>query len=312
MNALTPHVDFLRPEPNDQLRAGWQTFTCQCTARPGRDVFLVTHKGDRWLPRQEKLARTSDNVYEVKTYFSDRDPGNIAVHLIKAMNDLALQWTENYLSNVDQVKQYPPMFMGELPPGFFSLASITVEVVGERVIYNGRESISPEDVSGQGNVRFNAQGQRYGDPGEGHYIVTDGTINITRTNTAGRWEIQLERLNTGGDVVQTLEPAPHLKRRTLTFSFEAKVQGGQHSLITVIRNPETGTWLGSVTRSITSTDWRSFSFSIAFASTSSAGIRFDDHNESAPSSLHIRGLVVTEGPRLGKSTSARLTMLSHP
>jgi hypothetical protein len=215
---------------------------------------------------------------------------------MKTTRDLAMLWIESYRNIVDQVKQYPPMFRGELPPGFFSLASITVEVVRGRVIYNGLQSISPGDVSGQGNVRFNAQGQRYGDPGEGHYSVTDGTINITRTNTAGRWEIQLERLNTGGDVVQTLEPAANLNRRTLTFSFEAKVQGGQHSLITVIRNPETGAWLGSETRSINSTDWRSFSFSIAFDPTSPSRIRFDDHNESAPSSLHIRRLVVTERP----------------
>jgi hypothetical protein len=293
---LTLGLSFLRPEPNALLCTGWQTFTCQCTARPGPDVFLVTQKGDRWLPRQEKLELITDNKYEVKTYFSENDPGSITVHIMKATRNLPILWVESYRNIVDQAKRYPPMFRGDLPPGFFSLASIPVEVVGERVIYDGRQSISPEDLSGRGNVRFNAQRQRYGDPGEGHYIVTDRTINITRTNTAGRWEIQLERLTTGGDVVQTLEPAPHLNKRTLTFSFEAKIQGGRHSLITVVRNAQTSAWLGSETRSITSTDWCPFSFSIAFDPTSPARIRFDDHNESAPSGLHIRRLVITEPP----------------
>jgi hypothetical protein len=127
---LTLGLRFLQPEPNVQLRDGWQTFTCQCTARPGRDVFLVTHKGDRWLPRQEKLERISDNVYEVETYFSDRDPGHITVHLVRTTRDLATLWIESYRTIADQVKQYPPMFKGELPPGFFSIAKITVEVVG--------------------------------------------------------------------------------------------------------------------------------------------------------------------------------------
>jgi len=48
------------------------------------------------------------------------------VHLMKITNDLAMMWIENYRRIVDQVKQYPPMFRGELPRGFLILASITV------------------------------------------------------------------------------------------------------------------------------------------------------------------------------------------
>jgi hypothetical protein len=40
-------------------------------------------------------------------------------------------WIENYFDLVDLMKSYPPIFGGELPRGFASLASITVEVVPE-------------------------------------------------------------------------------------------------------------------------------------------------------------------------------------
>jgi predicted nucleotide-binding protein len=103
---LTLGLSFVRPEPTARLRAGWQTFTCQCAARPARDVFLVTQKGDRWLPRQEKLELTTCNEYEVKTYFSETDLGRITVHLVKTTRDLAMLWIESYCDIVDQAKQY--------------------------------------------------------------------------------------------------------------------------------------------------------------------------------------------------------------
>jgi hypothetical protein len=125
---LTLGLSLIPPEPNVPLRTGWQTFRCQCTARPGRDVFLITKKGDRWLPRQEKLKQVNDNLYEVKTYFDPDDRGHVTVHIMRTTRDLSMLWIESYCRVVKEAGKFPPMFKGELPPGFFSLASITIEV----------------------------------------------------------------------------------------------------------------------------------------------------------------------------------------
>jgi hypothetical protein len=191
----------------------------------------------------------------------------LASFAAKAVNNMAVRWIERLWR--ERVRQ-------------------------ERIVYDGRRSISPGDVSGHGSVRYDTQGQPFGKRGEGHHNVTGGIIDVTRTNTAGRYEIRLERLRIGPDVVRTLEPAPHLTSRTLTFSFQAKAQGGNHSLVTVIRNPYTGAWLGNDTRPVTFADWRSYSFAIHFASSDPAMIRFDDQDVSTPNSLQIRRLLVTE------------------
>jgi hypothetical protein len=123
---MTIGVKFLHPAPDAHLDIGWQTFTCECTARPGNDVFLFTQKGDLWWQRRERLERTTDNVYEVKTHFDVPEP--VTVHIIKG-NDIGSLWVENYRRMVDQLDKYPPMIKGDLPRAFVSLDSITVNLV---------------------------------------------------------------------------------------------------------------------------------------------------------------------------------------
>jgi hypothetical protein len=123
---LTLGVKFLRPVPHAQLDIGWQTFMCECTARPGNDVFLFTQKGDLWWQRRERLERSTDNVYEVKTHFSV--PERVTVHVLQA-RDTGSLWVENYRRMIDQLDKYPPMIKGDLPRAFVSLASITVDLV---------------------------------------------------------------------------------------------------------------------------------------------------------------------------------------
>jgi hypothetical protein len=167
----------------------------------------------------------------------------------------------------------------------------------EHVVYDGRQSIYPGDVTGRGSVRYDSQGQPFGNRGEGHCNVIGGVIDITRTNIVGRYEVCLERLRSGRDIVQTLEPTPGQSRRVLTFSFQAKVQGGNHSLVTVVFNPDSGAWLGFEARPVNSSDWRSHSFAILFDPTKPARIRFDDQDVAALGSLQIRRLLLIE--RLG-------------
>jgi hypothetical protein len=101
---MTLGVDFLSPERNAQLHTGWQTFTCRCTAQPGSDIFLFTHKDNQWWPRRERLNHTTDNEYEVTTFFNN--PGRQTIHVMKT-NDLGLLFLDNYFHFVDQTKQYP-------------------------------------------------------------------------------------------------------------------------------------------------------------------------------------------------------------
>jgi hypothetical protein len=134
---MTLGVDILRPKNNAELQIGWQTLTCQCTGKPGNDVFLFTHKGDRWWPRRERLEQitgfypgrylddlyegktrfdipgreTTDNLYEVKMHFDTR--GRETVLVVKA-TDIGILWIKSYHDMTDTIKQYPPMITGEL------------------------------------------------------------------------------------------------------------------------------------------------------------------------------------------------------
>ena len=119
-------IEFSDPKPS-QFYVGWQTVTCQCAVRPGREVFLFTEKEDRWWPRLEQLKRSAKkNTYEAKTYFDS--PGYQTLHVIKT-NDLGTLWIENYRYFAKKHEDYPSIFTQvELPRGFISLASIEVEV----------------------------------------------------------------------------------------------------------------------------------------------------------------------------------------
>jgi hypothetical protein len=126
LKELALDVRFVDPMPNVRLPVGWQTVTCECTPRPGGEVFLFTEKDNRWWPRRERLEPTTGNLYRAKTNFDG--PGRHTIQVIKT-NGLALAWVENYFKILDQIKRTPAMIQGELPRGFVSLASIAIEVV---------------------------------------------------------------------------------------------------------------------------------------------------------------------------------------
>jgi hypothetical protein len=123
---LTLGVKSLRPARDAQLDISWQTFTCECTARPGSDVFIFNQNRDLWWPAGERLEHTTENWYEAKTYLGT--PGPETIHVIKA-NDIGTLWAHNYRRITDELKKYPPIIKGDLPRAFVSLANLTVRVV---------------------------------------------------------------------------------------------------------------------------------------------------------------------------------------
>jgi hypothetical protein len=125
IRALTLGVKFLSPAPDAELSIGLQTFTCECTARPGNDVFLFTQKFDRWWVG-ERLEHRIGNLYEGETYLGT--PGPEIIHVIKS-NNIGTLWVDNHRRIAEELKKYPPIIKGELPRAFLSLDHITVEVV---------------------------------------------------------------------------------------------------------------------------------------------------------------------------------------
>jgi hypothetical protein len=141
-------VSFLDPKPDAQLLAGEHTFICECTAQPRPNILLFTQKENRWWPRRDRLRkRQNSNRYEVKFWFED--PGPHTIHVVKA-EDIGMTLFRYYCDIIDRTLRqqeelkktglseaqlkglqisYPPITMEELPRGFVSLASITVEVV---------------------------------------------------------------------------------------------------------------------------------------------------------------------------------------
>jgi len=132
-------VRFVHPEPGAKLTPGWQTFTLECGARPGRDLFFLTRTGDRWWPRRDPLDPADANKYKVQFWLTT---GFQELCAVKA-NPLGMVLLNFYLNITQDLRDsglskdglqkhglwYPGLKMEELPRGITLLDSIRFEVV---------------------------------------------------------------------------------------------------------------------------------------------------------------------------------------
>jgi hypothetical protein len=169
----------------------------------------------------------------------------------------------------------------------------------ERVVYNGLWRISPADVRGDpGHVYVDDK--PVGEKAQGQLTVRKNVIHITRTNSAGRFHVFLERLGTGNNRRRFLEPSIEHSRRDLVFRFRARVSDGTHVLRAAAHEVDTDLknfeLLGDARQQIT-TRWQPYEMAFSFDASRSAYLRIDDEDVAkAPSHVFIRYLQVTEVP----------------
>ena len=153
INETTFGIDFIHPDNNTSLSSGKHILTCKCNVYPGSDILLFVQNQHRWYPKRDRFRNWSykSNLYDIDCHLGGL--GLQTIHLVKT-NDLGKMLIENYLGVCDQgrlqwerLKEmgiseadlkplriwYPPLrIYGDLPPGLFSLANVTVEVVPSR------------------------------------------------------------------------------------------------------------------------------------------------------------------------------------
>src|SRR5262249_26695323 len=130
--------------------------------------------------------------------------------------------------------------------------------------------------------------------------VKKNVIHITRTNSAGRFHVFLERLGTGSNRRRFLEPSIEHSRRHLIFRFRARVSDGTHVLRVSAHEVDSDLkkfeFLGDARQQITPR-WLPYEMSFSFDASRTAYLRIDDQDVTKqPSHVVIRALQVTEVP----------------
>jgi hypothetical protein len=174
--------------------------------------------------------------------------------------------------------------------------SYELATTGERVIYDSTKGYAQNDFQGK-EGRFYVDNKPSGPKGLGTLAVEEGgVLNIQRTNTAGRFEVRLQRY-LYDNLEQKRIPRNVLiaAQRKLRISCQAKVLGGEHSLRFVLKNDETGAWLANEKVRVTRNDWTPITLYFQVSPGVDFWVRIDDEQVArAPSSVQIRNLVVAE------------------
>jgi hypothetical protein len=140
-------------------------------------------------------------------------------------------------------------------------------------IYKGHERASPASA---GAVKF----------------LPEGTIELKRTNTAGRYEIELRQ---NGAKVPSVRRKHDPLQRILQLTCEARVDTGEHTVRFVFKDEEADKWEDERTLTVDSSDWMTVDQYFTVPPSVDLLFRIDDLSPSkAPSSLYIRKLHIEE------------------
>jgi hypothetical protein len=168
--------------------------------------------------------------------------------------------------------------------------------VGEQLLFDGRASVDGFGVKGSAGCIYKGTVPITPEGTGSMQVLSDGVLNIQRTNTDGRYEILLTQYFVGGKTSPLIPADQTLEgHRKLRITCEAKALGGEHTLRFVVRDPVAKRWLGQDTQRITGNSWQPAQAYLSVDPSVDCQIRLDDEAVSAvPSSLQIRNLVVAQ------------------
>jgi hypothetical protein len=122
-------------------------------------------------------------------------------------------------------------------------------------------------------------------------VNSDGCLIVARSNTDGRFQIQLRPKGPKKpSFLKSYSPPPRL----VHISCEAKSEGGEHTLRFVLKDEERDEWLANEKKKIDGTDWIPLNVYLWIDSTRDCLFRIDDVTAKAPSKVMIRRLTISE------------------
>jgi hypothetical protein len=126
----------------------------------------------------------------------------------------------------------------------------------------------------------------------GSMVVDGNTITVERTNSAGKFELQLRPT---GPNRPSFEKSYSVPRRLIRINCEAKVEGGDHTLRFVLKDEGEDKWLGKSEKIIRAGDWTPLETYLWVSSTKDLLFRIDDIEPTqVPSTVFLRNLIIVE------------------
>lgn len=119
----------------------------------------------------------------------------------------------------------------------------------------------------------------------------EGCLVVSRSNTEGKFEIQLRPK---GPKRPSFEKRYTPPPRLIRISCEAKVERGEHTLRFLLKDEEGDRWLGREKKVVSPGDWTRLESFLWVDSTKDVLFRIDDIAAHAPSSIFIRNLSISE------------------
>jgi hypothetical protein len=135
-------------------------------------------------------------------------------------------------------------------------------------------------------------GKPVGPIGEGNLSFhQDGSMQIQRNNTEGRYEIELRPF---GRMEPTIRKSARLER-VFRVAFKAKTEAGTHAIRLVLKDNQTGGWADHKIVNINVDDWQDFEIFLRAAPSLDLFLRVDDIGVTkVPSSVFLSSLRVAE------------------
>jgi hypothetical protein len=124
-------------------------------------------------------------------------------------------------------------------------------------------------------------------------FTDEKTIKISRTNTDGKYELELRPEGPKSPSIKKLLQPPS---RIFKVTCEVRVSNGStHRLRFLLKDLESKDWVSSEVKEITNTDWGLVSIYLRASSTAELLFRIDDFGVSgAPSHVELRQLSLSE------------------
>jgi hypothetical protein len=163
--------------------------------------------------------------------------------------------------------------------------------LGETVVYPLRGGIQRADFRGEGGSRFNSRS------GRGELSLDNSTLRIHRTNTDGRYVVELLRYVYQGQEMSALPKNEQLLGgRKLRLQCDVRVVGGEHTLDFALREDTAEErWLAHHRERITRDEWIPINAFFRVPSHMGCCFLIEDRSVSkANSSVHIRNLILAE------------------
>ena len=162
------------------------------------------------------------------------------------------------------------------------------------ILYSSRNTPQIADFVAHG-TRFYGEG-RDKPQGSGSFRVQNGFLVIERSNTAGRFVVELRQYKIG-DQIRDYIPRNDLKagQRILRLTCDVKSTQGKRKVIWVIKQRDRGDRLSEHTETVNKNEWSAVEAVFRFSPFEDCYLRIDDQElTEAASSLHIRNLVLSE------------------